>query len=547
MLNDPFRYIPHPLVSLAAHQVLSRIVSSPTLNTAFEEGKMLGVLIVRLPEQPVPGVHTLQDRIGYICGFSGTVHMNGMSTCYVEGFAPAVIDLTRPDGYFRKEEARITEINQRLCNLESSQKYQEIKREKEFRIALMNKELEQEKSRILELKKQRDRLRSECYDSSIIERLNLESQHQKAVFRRLKESHRRSIHEIGSKLESFEAEIRRLRQLRAQMSETLQEWIFRSAIVTNASGEKLSIKDIFASEGLVPPGGTGDCAGPKMLNHAFSHGLTPLYMGEFWCGKSPEGPVRNHGHFYPSCTSKCGPLLKWMLEGPDSGTYTDEDVFQPAIIYEDDHILAVDKPSGMPSVPGLDGRKSLEEHLKQLYPEIHTVHRLDMDTCGIIIFAKNTEAAASLRKQFEERKISKTYMARLAAPSEESQHILTRDEGSISFPISPDYEDRPRQKCDFVNGKEAITHFRVRKRNHDGTIDITLNPVTGRTHQLRVHCAHSLGLGLPIAGDMLYGGACHDRHTFLHLQAHSIKFRHPASGVDCILDAAIPPTWENQP
>ena len=317
------------------------------------------------------------------------------------------------------------------------------------------------------------------------------------------------------------------------MSDSLQEWIFSQYIVHNATGGQATIREIFAAEGLTAPGGTGDCAAPKLLEHAFRNNLRPLAMGEFWYGDSPRTAVRTHGHFYPSCTSKCGPLLKFMMKGLDEIVKGPGDpVAHPHVIHEDDSIIIIDKPSGMPSVPGLDGHESLSEWIASNICQVYQVHRLDMDTSGIMVFAKSQGAASFIQRQFEERTTSKTYRARLSSPDRQNRYYKTRatdseQEGCISIPLSPDYDERPRQKADFTNGKEAVTGYRILSHNDDATTDIVFYPHTGRTHQLRVHSAHILGLGRPILGDMLYGGSC--TPSRLHLHAESISFIHPVT------------------
>jgi tRNA pseudouridine32 synthase/23S rRNA pseudouridine746 synthase len=313
------------------------------------------------------------------------------------------------------------------------------------------------------------------------------------------------------------------------MSENLQNWIFRQYIVHNASGEKASIAEIFGQLGITPPGGTGECAAPKLLEYAYRNGLKPLAMGEFWYGKASGTAVRVHGHFYPSCTSKCGPLLGYMMNGLTLGRSNQSTGIEYNILFDDTDIIVAEKPSGMPSVPGLDGRVSLQELLEQSYGQtIHAVHRLDMDTSGVILFAKTPEAGVELRKQFEDHTIRKCYKARLAPAT--SVHFSTH----ISLPLAADYDERPRQKVDFKQGKPALTEYEIVSENADGTTDVLFHPVTGRTHQLRVHSAHALGLSRPIVGDLLYGGYSISDTDFiprrLHLHALSITFRHPRTG-----------------
>ncbi len=576
--TDPFRYVPHPLVRLAASEVISRIDSDPVLSSAFSEGKMLGVLVCRPTvmsngQQPTvtssgsqqPTVMSSGSRRAetspcYIAAFSGNV--NGCST--IDGFVPPIYDLTAPDGHFKRCEAEISSINAQIEQILGSEEISSLKKELTQAEKDRDEQMRQIKETMAAARRKREEMRLTCPGPTVLARLIKESQFEKAEARRLKAVWEGRIKDIRSGIETILHEADILKAKRAHMSDRLQGWIFRQYVVHNSLGEESSIADIFAGAGLVPPGGTGECAAPKLLEYAFRHGLTPLAMGEFWYGKSPGTAVRSHGRFYPSCTSKCRPLLNHMLKGkslatdyastsPDSHTDNVRNRREPVIVYEDEAVLLAEKPSGMPSVPGLDGRISLLETLsgplsgmaspsvmssersesRHLYP----VHRLDMDTSGIMVFAKTPEAAVNLRRQFEEHTVRKTYMARICA-TENSRGGTLRNfhtanaDGRIDLPLSADYDERPRQKVDFQQGKPAHTKYRIVSENPDGTSDLLLFPVTGRTHQLRVHCAHHLGLGRPIAGDLLYGGhAVHpdglpDR---LHLHAYSITFRHPVT------------------
>ena len=296
----------------------------------------------------------------------------------------------------------------------------------------------------------------------------------------------------------------------------------------NARGETCSIRDIFARRGLVPPGGTGDCAAPKLLQYAYLHRLTPLAMGEFWYGASSASEVREQGRFYPSCTGKCGPLLSFMLEGLDVAPNPLDREFstdaEPRVLFEDATLLVVSKPAGMLSVPGRTRAKSLLEWLRERYGEVHSCHRLDMDTSGVMVFARTPEVKSALERQFAEREVTKTYRARLVAGNAPFNHARR---GTIALPLCLDYYDRPRQIVDSEHGKLAVTEYEVLEQLPDGEIDIRFTPRTGRTHQLRVHAAHAAGLGRPIKGDRLYGSPDGGR---LWLHAESISFRHPVSG-----------------
>lgn len=434
--------------------------------------------------------------------------------------------------------------------------------------------LAQQKSEISAMQEQlrlskirREEIRKSNTDTATEAELIKESQFQKAQLKRLKDKWKEALAETGSQISAFETEISALKKERAERSDELQKWIFENALVHNAIGEVSSIWEVFNADGQIPPGGTGDCAAPKLLEYAYRNRLQPLAMGEFWYGLSPETAVRTHGHFYPSCTSKCGPLLSYMMQGLSIQNNNPTALGAPLIIHEDEAVIVVEKPSGMPSVPGLDGRKSLLEWLTEratdqshiasdhsiksdpLKFQVHSVHRLDMDTSGVMVYAKTEAAALHLRKQFEEHTIRKTYIARLDTKHDQPIEGQT---GTIQLPLSPDYDERPRQKVDFKQGKPAHTDYKIMQTNPDGTTDIQLYPLTGRTHQLRVHCAHTLGLARPIAGDLLYGAhtancfqempwECQSQHQHQHqhqsgdisrlcLHALSITFIHPLTG-----------------
>lgn len=508
--TDPFRYAPHPLVQKAADEVIRMIGSSSDLSAAFSEGKMTGVLVVS----------DTAGEIGYLAAFSGNV--GGKSR--IEGFVPPIYDLLSPDGHYKIRESEITAMNLRIEALSSSGMYETLKNE----LILCRQKRDEEtglmKARMAISKRERDDLRSQTDDRAVLSGLIRESQHEKAELRRLRLGWEERIDSIKSDLMAMEDEIQSLKDKRASMSDELQKWIFSRYIVHNALGEEKSIGEIFGDSGMIPPGGTGECAAPKLLEYAYRTGLKPLAMGEFWYGASPQTAVRTHGRFYPSCTSKCGPLLGFMLKGLPIEK-TEENHGRIRVIHEDEHILAVMKPSGMPSVPGLDGKISLLEIMKSRYDEVYPVHRLDMDTSGLILFARTMDACIDLQKQFEAQEVEKAYIARLSdAP--EGMKLKPGDKGEITLALSPDYDERPRQKVDRYQGKPSHTSYEVLSVNADGTIDIIFHPRTGRTHQLRVHSAHILGLGHPILGDLLYGGTQASR---LHLHASSITFRHPST------------------
>ena len=315
-------------------------------------------------------------------------------------------------------------------------------------------------------------------------------------------------------------------EAKSRASAELQDWLFTQYRVSNALGESASIKEVFARRGMVPPGGTGDCAAPRLLQHAYDNGLKPIAMGEFWYGASPAKEVRRQGCFYPSCTGKCGPLLSFMMQGLDVEDNPLDREFtadrEPRIIWSDGSIIIADKPAGMLSVPGRTSAVSLLEWLRERFGDsVESCHRLDMDTSGIMVFARNASAKSFIEGQFANRKVTKTYRARLCAGDRPFGHA---PKGTIALPLSPDWYDRPRQMVDFEGGKTAVTGYEVLRTFPDGEIEIRFTPKTGRTHQIRVHAAHELGLGRPIKGDRLYGNPGTGR---LFLMAESISFIHP--------------------
>ena len=527
--TDPFRYIPHPAVRKAAAEVIELIEGSRELSADFAEGKMLGVLVCKDAES---------KTVGYIAAFSGNI--GGRSI--IDGFVPPIYDLLAPDGVFKIKEADISQINTTIKELTSSEEYVSCHERLSQSIRRRDEALAEFRERMAASKAERTRLRNEGLKQEDEQRLIRESQFEKAELKRLKVSLQRDVDIAQKQMNDLLERVNALKKKRASMSDELQDWIFKQYVVHDGTGRESSIADIFAELKLVPPGGTGECAAPKLLEYAYRNGLEPMAMGEFWYGKASETAVRMHGHFYPSCTSKCGPLLGYMMTGlPSQPSNDTAEQYTPEyhIIHEDDQIIVAEKASGVPSVPGLDGRVSLQEMLEKQYGHtIHAVHRLDMDTSGVILFAKTHEAAVCLRKQFEDHSIQKTYVARLTPDSENLAKT-----GNVNLPLAADYDERPRQKVDFMQGKPALTEYEIISNNPDGTTDILFRPVTGRTHQLRVHSAHPLGLGRPIVGDLLYGGwsidypTCQDdqnkkeaQTTRLHLHALSISFRHPSTG-----------------
>lgn len=315
-----------------------------------------------------------------------------------------------------------------------------------------------------------------------------------------------------------------------QMSQDLQLWLFRQYKMLNARGEEKDLVDIWQDYHCsprirnrypLPPGGTGDCCAPKLLQYAYQHRLKPVCMAEFWWGESPKSEIRHHGQFYPACRGKCKPVLTWMLQGLDVDPNPEKTGFPhliPEIVYEDEVMAVLNKPAGMLSVPGKTTDYSVATWAQERWPDAMLVHRLDMWTSGIILVAKTKEAYQDMQEQFTSRSVKKKYLAIV-------EGIPAKEHGVIDLPLLCDPMNRPRQVIDHESGKRAITEYRV-LAEQGGKSLLALWPHTGRTHQLRMHCAHPDGLGCPILGDELYG----TKSDRLYLQAQAITLIHPTAG-----------------
>jgi len=510
----PFHYTPHPLTRIAADEVRSYLSTRLDWQDEIGKGKMFGVLIVR----------TTDGGIGYLAAFSGNLAGSNMH----DFFVPPVYDLLNPDGYFRKEESEISALNRRISDISKSDSYLMAKKEQEEIKIQASSSLASAKEELKRGKKERDEKRANSNLSpEELDAMIRESQFQKAEYKRLENSWKEKLNKVEQKAKGFDTEILQLKQERKTRSAALQLWLFRQFDMLNAKGEHKDLCEIFKDtpQGL-PPAGAGECALPKLLQYAYLYGLQPLAMGEFWCGMSPKDEIRHDGYFYPSCKGKCEPILKHMLVGLDvEPNPLAEDLFKDTplkILYEDEWIVAVEKPSGMLSVPGKNDLDSVQQRLRLMYPDATgplVVHRLDMATSGILLAAKDKDVHARLQSQFETRSISKEYIAILdGVPSQEF--------GIIDLPICLNPLDRPRQMVDFENGKPAITEYKV-ECIKNGRAKVVFKPHTGRTHQLRVHSAHVSGLGCPISGDELYGNP--DSASRLCLHASRLVFRHPVS------------------
>ena len=517
----PFCYEPHPLALVAVEQVQGYVASRADWADEMDAGKMLGVLVAQ----------DGQGRLGYLAAFSG----NLAGSVNHDFFVPPVYDLLDPQGEFKQGEAQITAINHEVERLEHSPELLALLQREVAMRQKISDEIEDFKALMARHKQERDQRRVAAnLTASEQEELLNQSRFEKAELKRIRQRLDGELQEILDEKDTFYRHITDMKAHRKAMSEALQERIFRLFIVNNARGETRNLVDVFKPLGTLPPAGAGECCAPRLLNYAFNHELNPLCMAEFWWGASPVGEVRHHGHFYPACRSKCKPILEFMLQGLEVednplGQRVETSVLN--VVYDDDSFTVLNKPSGMLTVPG----KLLDDSLLSRYQAVFTeaqgpvvVHRLDQETSGLVIFAKDKRTHKALQQQFEQHTIKKRYIALL-----EGQ--VTQDEGIIDLPLLPDVEDRPRQRVDYEQGKRAVTRYHVLERS-DGLTRIALEPFTGRTHQLRVHCSHPQGLNCPIVGDRLYGNAS----SRLMLHAQSITLVHPVSGHSMTLECDPP-------
>lgn len=515
-MNNPFDYEPHPLCIKACRELQAYLAKREDWQEEISRGKMFGVLIV---ERNEPGQDTPQ--LGYLAAYSGQI--GGRSDW--EDFVPAVFDYLQPNGIFKIKEAIISNMNLAIKEMEvCEKKVQQLIQPLE---GLRKSEIDKLQKNLKEAKAKRDAIRQRGNLTSEEEaELIRESQYMKAEFRRKK---RKIEEKTETELiyEKMQEEIRKVKLSRKQRSDNLQRWLFSQFNMLNDKGECKNLIDIFKDTAAkTPPAGSGECCEPKLLQYAYSLGYKPLQMAMFWWGESPKEEIRHHLHFYPACNGKCKPILQWML--PAS-------TFEPAAVdlsiynkvetlYEDKEIAVIHKPEGLLSVPGKDAAQpSVYALMRRKYPEATgplIVHRLDMATSGLMIIAKTEFAYHRLQKAFLNHQIQKKYVAIISGK-------VIPEKGIISLPLMPDYLDRPRQIVDHEQGKEAITEYEVLEPVDDSHLRIALYPKTGRTHQLRVHCAHQEGLNAPILGDPLYGN---EKAARLHLHAEEITFEHPLTG-----------------
>ena len=511
----PFYYEPQPL-AVAATKQLQQQLETLTHLKAENAGKMFGVLVVQNAKQ----------QLGFLSAYSGQIEGDKGNISFV----PPVSSMQLQDDSYLAQSKIINDINAQIEQLENSEQLHEVNSKlddatQSYQQALLaqqgvmqagrqQRKIQRTEGELELSESDFEQLKNKLAGQSIVEKKQLLAL--KAYWQNIIESLQQTHINISD-------EIAHLKKRRKTLSKSLQKKLFAQYQFLNANGETTDLNAIFAAlPEHTPPSGAGDCAAPKLLQYAYKHGLKPLAMAEFWWGAAPKSAIRQHKNYYPSCYSKCQPILGHMLKGLDV-----EDnplLINPAqgkdlsIVYKDDDLLVVNKPAEFLSVPGVNIDDSVYMRIKTQFPEASgplIVHRLDMSTSGLLMIALNKRVHKALQKQFIERTIDKRYVALVNGN-------VAEDSGVIDLPLVLDFDDKPRQMVCYKHGKPSLTTWQVLERNNNIT-RLQLYPKTGRTHQLRVHCAHSLGLNMPIIGDTHYGQKA-DR---LHLHAEYLAFTHP--------------------
>jgi tRNA pseudouridine32 synthase/23S rRNA pseudouridine746 synthase len=523
----PFYYEPHILAKIATTELQTYLENQTDFNhnfglqnttdTPLAIGKMFGVLVVK----------NEQNQLGYLTAFSGKLADKSLP----EQFVPPVFNMRTSGSFYIKGELEIDAMNAQLSVLKKDTDYLKLKKLVAKNTATIQTDLAFQRNRMKVAKRARKAkkkaaisLLNDLEFKNLTQKLTQESYNNQFFIKELQAYYQAKIEKISEKFTLFEDKITSLKKERKEKSNYLQQTLFSKYAFLNQQKELKNLLAIFNDPAVKPPAGSGECAAPKLLQYAFANNLKPIAMAEFWWGISPSAAVRQHKNYYPACQGRCKPILTHMLDGTAMDAnlllenLSEKQVLE--IIYEDAVLIVVNKPAELLSVPGKDIKDSVYTRIKEKYPAATgplIVHRLDMATSGILLLTKTKEANKVLQQQFINRTIKKRYVALLDGS-------LAENNGTINLPLRVDLDDRPKQLVDFTYGKPAETNWKtIHKEN--GKTRVHFYPITGRTHQLRMHAAHKDGLNTPIVGDDLYG----KKENRLHLHAEFIEFLHPAT------------------
>ena len=522
----PFCYEPHPLAVTAAQELQYYIETQDDwthnfgLDAAVERlaiGKMFGVLVVK----------NQHNELGYLAAVSGKLAGSNKH----RHFVPPIFDMLEENSFFLNEEVHLNALNRKIENLETSEELANAQRNLDLLKNGWDKSLDELKSKLRIQKKERKETRtklkvslSDAEYELLMEDMRSQSLKDKQQLQRFQYEMHLALETESNHLHQLLSTITALKEERKMRSGNLQKQLFEQYNFRNAKGQHKNVVGIFDEfDRTTPPAGSGECAAPKLLQYAYENQLTPLALAEFWWGCSPASEIRRHKNYYPACRKKCEPILGYMLEGlvVDPNPMQQETTLDIALpqIYEDEDIIIINKPAEFLSVPGIYVKDSVYNRILQRYPKAGPIiiHRLDMSTSGLLVVAKNKEAHKFIQDQFIQHTIKKTYIALLDG-------IIEASSGLIDLPLRVDLDDRPRQMVCYTYGKPAQTKWEKIAIANNQT-RVRFYPLTGRTHQLRMHAVHPNGLNTPIVGDDLYGR----KANRLHLHAASITFIHPRS------------------
>ncbi|WP_231743008.1 RluA family pseudouridine synthase [Winogradskyella endarachnes] len=521
----PFYYTPHPLCIKAADEVKSYLSAQQDFEHNFgldkskkglKLGKMFGVMLVE----------TFDEQLGFLAAFSGKLAESN----HLKGFVPPVYDTLNTEGFYKQNEAYLNDLTARIEELELNpeiekalEKLKKLKLEKIQKLQDFKANAKTEKQKRKQRRVEAELNLTDTEKAFFFEELKQQSIQSNIDLKYLKLHLEDALNKAEKNLAQLQNPIEALKLERKTLSARLQKEIHEHYKFLNAKGETKDLITIFNNTDLgKPPSAAGECAAPKLFQYAYQNNLKPIAMAEFYWGIAPTKEVRKHGQFYPSCRGRCEPILGHMMQGLDvepnpielAGVFNGE----LEIIYEDDYLLLVNKPHEFLSVPGKTIKDSVLTRMQAYLPNATgplLLHRLDMSTSGLLLVAKNERTHKKLQKQFIERTVKKCYVALLDG-------VLNVEQGLIDLPLRVDLNNRPRQLVCYEHGKKATTKFEV-VEVVDNKTRIHFYPISGRTHQLRIHAAHHKGLNMPIVGDDLYGRISNR----LHLHAESLSFEHP--------------------
>lgn len=520
----PFCYEPHPLAIIAAEELQHYITTQEDWkhNFGLDEvlpgpaiGKMFGVLVVK----------NQHNELGYLAAVSGKLAGSNQH----QYFVPPIFDMLEENSFFLNEEVHLNALNRKIESLERSEELALAKQNLDLLKNSWDKDLDELKSKLKLQKKERKEIRTRLKATLSDDEYELLMENMRSESLRDKQELQRFQHDMYKAMESEQQHLQQmistlttLKEERRTRSGNLQRQLFEQYNFFNAHGQQQNVVDVFRNfDQSTPPAGSGECAAPKLLQYAYSNKLTPIALAEFWWGCSPASEIRRHKNYYPACRKKCEPILGYMLKGliVDPNPMQQETTLDTELpqLFEDDDIIVFNKPAEFLSVPGIYVKDSVYNRVLQRYPNAGPIiiHRLDMSTSGLLIVAKNKDAHQFIQDQFIKHTIKKSYIAILDG-------IIKEESGLIDLPLRVDLDDRPRQMVCYTYGKPAQTKWEKIAIENNKT-RVRFYPLTGRTHQLRMHAVHPKGLNTPIVGDDLYG----KKANRLHLHAASITFIHP--------------------